>query len=668
MSSELSSLLTSLNPEQQAAAVHTTGPAMVLAGAGSGKTRVLTTRVAWLLQEHGLLPHSVLLVTFTNKAAGEMKERIQSLTGQILPYSGTFHSISARILRKYAHLLGYDHQFTIFDSDDQLTLLKTLYKKFGYDTKQHNPNGVKARISEAKNELLTPEQLAGISQNTYQETVAKLYAAYAAELKKQQAMDFDDLLINVVKLLQEHDSVRTFFQEQFEYILIDEYQDTNTVQYELTRLLSAPQDNIFVVGDFAQSIYAWRGADYRNMMRLKQDFNSVSEYRLEQNYRSTQTILDAATNVISKTDEHPVLSLWTDKTDTEPITLIEATTNDTEASQVINTIQLELAPRYGYDDIAILYRTNAQSRSFEEACLKAGIPYQIVGGFKFYERKEIKDVLSYVRYFVNPLDMVSYNRAIKLGKRRFTQFEKWREQYFLKTDTQLTPHEILKSIIDVSDYTLRFDTHDEEDVARLENIEELLQVAAQFETITNFLENIALVQDNYMIEDAANKRNQQHTQSLTLMSLHAAKGLEFPVIFMVGMEEGLLPHSRSLLDKKQLEEERRLCYVGITRAKEKLFFSYAQQRWQYGSRNYTTMSRFLHDIPETLIRRVGDGVGYNRGNSYGQSNENAYYSFTKVFGSSPTNNSSPKRRLVLDDDTLDGVLNGDFDIDAFLDQ
>jgi DNA helicase II / ATP-dependent DNA helicase PcrA len=657
----LQTILDSLNPDQQKAAQHTTGPAMVLAGAGSGKTRVLTTRVAWLLDQNPLQPSSILLVTFTNKAAGEMKERIHQLTGQALPFAGTFHSISARILRKHAQQLGYENHFSIYDSDDQMSLLKELYKKHGIDPKQYNLNAVKAKISEAKNELISSSDLSAIAQNGFQETVALMFDSYNKALRKNQAMDFDDLLIKVVELLKTKPHILEFFQNQFQYILIDEYQDTNTVQYELTRLLSAPQENVFVVGDFAQSIYAWRGADYRNMMRLKDDFIDIAEYRLEQNYRSTQTILDAATHIISKTDEHPVLALWTDKIEDHPITLIEATTNEAEATQVINTIQMELNPEYTYDDIAILYRTNAQSRSIEEACLKARIPYQIIGGFKFYERKEIKDILSYVRYFANPADLVSYNRAMKLGKRRFASFDAWRNKMVADEKFNQSPHEILKSIIEVSDYEKRFNAREEDDLARLENIQELLQVASQFDNLTTFLENIALIQDNQMIDvqnSSDGKQTEQKMPTLTLMSLHAAKGLEFPVVFMVGLEEGLLPHSRSLLDKSQLEEERRLCYVGITRAQDKLFLSYAQQRWQYGSSTYTTMSRFIHDIPTKLINVTGDGSGRSSRNSKTNASSSPYLS----------GGTSSGRRLIIDDDTLDGVLSGEFDIDAFLDQ
>jgi len=681
-------LLSTLNPDQQIAAQHLTGPALVLAGAGSGKTRVLTTRVAWLIQEHKISPDALLLVTFTNKAAGEMKQRILDLTGQILPYSGTFHSLSARILRRYGHLLGLSPNFTIFDSDDQLSLLKSIYKQYGFDPKQYNPKVMKAKISDAKNELLTVHDLEGMAQNSFQSTLATLYQVYNRELTKNQALDFDDLLVKMVRLLQEQQSVRTQLQEQLQYILIDEYQDTNTVQYQLTRLLSAPQENIFVVGDFSQSIYAWRGADYRNMLRLKDDFAGLTEYRLEQNYRSTQSILDAATHVISKTDEHPVLSLWTDRTDSQPLTLIEASTGEMEAAHIISTIKHDLRPEYQYKDVVILYRTNAQSRAFEEACLQAGVPYQIVGGFKFYERKEIKDVLSYARVMVNPEDSVSQARALKLGKRRFDNFLKWKAKHEAAREAAKntggateTTHELLKQIISAASYLDRFDSHDEDDRARLENIEELLNVAAQFESLTSFLENIALVQDTYFADasPAANKKDSSQHNALTLMSLHSAKGLEFPVVFMVGLEEGLLPHSRSLLDKTQLGEERRLCYVGITRAQHMLFLSYAMQRWQYGTRTYSTQSRFIQDIPSSLLEKIAVGQPAQPKRQYGgYSNHSKRYQSQGQTGGSTWQQAHAEaqrskslgggRRLVIDDDTLDGILTGEFDIDSFLDQ
>jgi DNA helicase II / ATP-dependent DNA helicase PcrA len=672
--------LQSLNLEQQKATLHAVGPAIVLAGAGSGKTRVLTSRVAHLLSHHSVAPNSILLLTFTNKAANEMKSRILKTTGKSLPYSGTFHSISARILRQHSPKIGFETNFSIYDSNDQISLLKLLYKKHNIDSKQFNIQAVKAKISEAKNELISSLDLLSFAQNEFQETVARLYDYYNKALLKNQALDFDDLLTKVVLLLQTHPDILQFYQEQFQYLLIDEYQDTNTVQYELTKLLCAPQDNLFVVGDFAQSIYAWRGANYRNMLRLKDDFLKIEEYRLSQNYRSTQTILDAATHVISKTTEHPVLNLWTEKKEDYPITLIESSSNESEANQVIRLIQQELNPTYSYQDIAILYRTNAQSRAFEEACLKAGIPYQIIGGFKFYERKEVKDVLSYVQYYVNPADTVSYNRAQKLGKRKLLAFESWKQKVLEnKTFTQ-NPHEIIKSIIDVTKFLSKYNPKDEEDFARIENIQELLNVASQFDSLVTFLENIALIQDNQMIDDKTSilknsqgklQRNlSQSNPTLTLMSLHSAKGLEFPVVFMVGVEEGLLPHNRSLLDKNQLEEERRLCYVGITRAKEKLFLSYASQRWQFGFSSYTTLSRFVHDIPPQLMRNISETGSSSQGYAqFKKHSETQFRSQAKTqFKKKTGNQINSQRRLIIDEDTLDGVLSGEFDIDSFLDQ
>jgi DNA helicase-2/ATP-dependent DNA helicase PcrA len=444
-----------------------------------------------------------------------------------------------------------------------------------------------------------------------------------------------------------------------------------------------------VVGDFAQSIYAWRGADYRNMMLLKQDFHPISEYKLEQNYRSTQTILDAATQVISHNTAHPILELWTDNPKAEPITLIEAATGEGEAKEVVNRIRKLQDSGYGLKDIAILYRTNAQSRPFEEAFIRAGMPYTLVGGFKFYERKEIKDALAYVRLYLNPTDSVSRERLSKLGKRKLAAFEVWSEHHQQQAATQpagspLTPHQLLTEILATTKFFEQFDTHDPEDVARIDNVNELLNVAAQFDDIAVMLENIALVQDDYMA-DAEGKEN---GESVTMMSLHSAKGLEFPVVFMVGMEEGLLPHSRSIMDKEQMEEERRLCYVGITRAKEKLFLTHARQRWTYGTSSYAVRSRFIADIPSSLIKEEAAADAHantttNYRGSYGSQ------SWSKRWNDEDTQDTqdyqaqqfikktTPKtvkpsasavtRRLILDDDQLDAFLKGEIDTKAYLD-
>lgn len=649
--------LDQLNKQQLEAVLHDTGPAMVLAGAGSGKTRVLTTRVAWLIKDKGIHPSQILLVTFTNKAAQEMNNRVMELTGSKLPFSGTFHRVAATILRRDGYLIGLAPGFSIYDADDQLALVKQIYKELGLSTKEFNPQAVRATISQAKNEMITWETYEQFATGVYQETVARVYKKYQHALREQQAVDFDDLLLLTVQLLQSNKDVLAKYQDQLLYVLIDEYQDTNKVQYELTKLFARPQNNLYVVGDFAQSIYAWRGADYRNLMNLKQDFPDIVEYRLEQNYRSTQTILDAATNVISQTTEFPVLKLWTENTKSEPLTLIEAESGDSEAQQVIDEIRLHRG-KYQLGDMAILYRTNAQSRSFEEALVKAGIPYRLVGGFKFYERKEIKDVLAYLRLIINPSDTVSRERAIKLGKTRLVKFDEW----LLSPETvsadlpNQPPLQLIQQILKVTTYLEKYDKHDPEDQQKLENIQELENVAAQFTDARVMLENIALVQDDYM----ADAPREETANVVTLMSLHSAKGLEFPIVFMVGLEDGLLPHSRSLLDRAQMEEERRLAYVGITRAKDKLYLTYARLRWVFGTPTYGLRSRFLKDIPSHLIEERSSGeftppayqpYGYGRTPQWSQKSPKP----------------KPGRHLVIDDDMLEGVLTGEIDVKEFLD-
>lgn len=666
----VTNLLASLNNQQKKAVLHETGPAIVLAGAGSGKTKVLTTRVTWLIKEKKVRPEEILLVTFTNKAAGEMNKRVQELAGATLPFSGTFHSLCSKILRKEAHHVGMTPGYSIYDSGDQLSLIRQIYKKNGYDSKKYKPQAIKAKISQAKNEMLSPDSYAEIASDDYQEFTAKVYRKYQAALLEQQAADFDDLLLLVVKLFNENESVLKKYQDQISHVLVDEYQDTNKAQYQLTRFFSQPQNNLYVVGDFSQSIYAWRGADYRNLMHLQQDFEEIGEYRLEQNYRSTQTILSAATQVISENSSHPVLDLWTEKSSNTKISVIETHTSETEASRVIQAIKEECPP-YRYKDMAILYRTNAQSRAFEEAFLKSGIPYKLVGGTKFYERKEIKDVLAYLRVLVNPADTVSQERALKLGKRRFSSLQKWQENQAVSFENEL-PLSVLEKILKVTQYLEKFDKKDPDDQTRIENVQELLNVASQFSNTTEFLENIALVQDGYFHSIP----NEEVPDSVTLMSIHSAKGLEFPVVFMVGMEEGLLPHSRSLWEKQQMEEERRLCYVGITRAKEKLYFTYARTRWQYGKSSNTLRSRFLNEIHSDLLDESLQPQKHdykNQKNSWGGGSswdESSHWQRNSS-QSSKTQKSSqykkPARRLVLDDDTFDALMNDEMDIKAFLD-
>jgi len=684
MNDKTHSLLEALNERQRQAVLHPEGPAIVLAGAGSGKTRVLTTRAAWLIAEQDVPATAILLVTFTNKAAQEISERMLKITGQKLPFAGTFHRICAKILRRDGFLIGLPAHFIILDSDDQLDLLKQIYKRNFWLDKEFHPKAIKGSISSAKNEMIDVETYEKSAKGKYQEFVAKAYRLYQQELFRNFSVDFDDLLLRVIELFIQHPEVLKRYQRTLSHVLIDEYQDTNKAQYVLGKLLSSPQDNLYVVGDFSQSIYAWRGADYRNMLNLSTDFPDITEYRLEQNYRSTQTILDAATHVISQNTSHPILKLWTESTEQEPITLYEADSGEDEARKVVQYIQTKNLST-SYADQVILYRTNAQSRTFEEAFLHAGIPYKIVGGLKFYARKEVKDVLSYLRLFINPQDTVGLERATKLGKRKLDIFFHWKQQTIAelaKNDiTELSsvqPLSTLQKILEITAYVEKYDQKDPDDLSRVENVQELLSVASQFQDIDTFLENIALIQDEAMADVTTDGKH----DVITLMSLHAAKGLEFPVVYMVGMEEGLFPHSRSILDKDQMEEERRLAYVGITRAKQRLFMSFARRRLVYGSITTAMPSRFLSDIPEHLVKRESAEYqrsaqfgkysdDYNRPNQWKEQfdddvdfNQDRYG--LKALDQKLKKIGKTRTYVAFDDGSLDDVLSGDIDIEAFL--
>lgn len=653
----MSNLLQKLNPNQQKAVLHESGPAVVLAGAGSGKTTVLTTRVAWLIAEQEVSPFSILVVTFTNKAAKEIKERISIATGMDIPWSGTFHSLCAKILRIDGQAIGLSPNFVIYDSQDQVALLKDIYEKNNFDKDEFNIKAVQATISNAKNELITPAQFAETATGAFQGHVAKVYSIYQHELQKASAVDFDDLLSKTLKLLETDQITREKYQKRFQHVLVDEYQDTNKAQYKLTKLLASPQNNLFVVGDFCQSIYAWRGADYKNMMQLKTSFPKITEYKLEQNYRSNQTILDAATEIISLNKTHPILKLWTTKPRGSKITCYEAENGNTEAKRIVNYIRTHVK-EIELGEIAILYRTNAQSRAFEEALMQAGIPYKLIGGTKFYERKEVKDLIAYLRYAINSFDLISFQRISKLGKRRYEAFSAWLKQQTAPELATQNPAELLKTILEITNYLEKFKRETEENADRIANVEELLSVAVQFETTAQFLENIALIQDN---EFADTNSDTDSKRSVNLMSLHSAKGLEFEVVFLVGMEEGLLPHSRSLVDAEQMEEERRLCYVGITRAKSKLYLTYCRSRVQYGVPNESVTSRFLFDISEDLLETEIEKKHYSYKPSY-----NNYTNFKTQKNNQKSIQQSNTRTIVVDDDILDGVIHGDFDIDKLI--
>ena len=600
------SLLNDLNKDQQAVVMQTDGPILILAGAGSGKTRVLTYKVAYLIQEKHIDPQQILMVTFTNKAAGEMKKRIQELLsltprspkGEVGPFAGTFHSFCAKILRREGIHIGLPINFLIYDQQDQIDIVKDVMKELDISQKNFNPGAVLHTISEAKNELITATEYPQYARGYFQEAVAQVYLKYQKKLRENVALDFDDLLAVTVQLFQKFPEVLGAYQETYRFILIDEYQDTNKSQYVLSTLLAGRYKNITVVGDASQSIYKFRGADFRNIVNFKTQYPNMKKFHLEQNYRSTQTILDAAHAVISKNTSHPILKLWTEKKEGPSITIYEARTEHDEATFIVTSILQSNQP---FNDFSVLYRTNAQSRVIEEAFLHAGIPYTLVGGTRFYERKEIKDVLAYLRLITHPKDTVSANRIEKIGKGRMKKFLDWKEK--ITTDNKLislTTLEFLDTILEVTQYLDFYDANIEEEAYRLENIKELRSVATEFPILSDFLDTVALLEQ----DSTPNKTDMmKRTNVVTLMTLHSSKGLEFHTVFLIGMEEGLFPHSRSLMDKEELEEERRLCYVGITRAKEKLYLSHANRRLFFGTRTQNMVSRFISDIPEYLLEK-----------------------------------------------------------------
>lgn len=621
--SQTNRILSHLNPKQQEVVAFGPSPLLVLAGAGSGKTRTLTHRAAYLIQKKKALPENLLLLTFTNKAAGEMKKRIQKLLPSIvtLPFAGTFHSFCARILRREGKHSGIPPNYLIYDEGDQLATVKLAMAEINISPQRFKPASILNTISQAKNELISALEYPHYVQGEFQTTAARIYLTYQRLLKEYRALDFDDLLFETVNLFQKQKAVLEKYQDRYRYILIDEYQDTNQAQYEITRLLVKKYRHLTVVGDASQSIYGWRGANYRNLMNLKKDFPELKIINLEQNYRSTSNILKAANEVIKKNTAHPILNLWTKKKGGEKIILYEAYSEIDEANFVINQIT---ANGQSLSNFSILYRTNAQSRTIEEAFLRTGIPYLLVGGTRFYERKEVRDCLAYLRLINNFQDQVSYERIQKLGKRRLQKLLDFKR----KLDELNSPAngvgnrgglstlEILDRVLEATNYWDLYDQKEEADLARIENIKELRSVASQFPDLSQFLENVALVQQEYLpatppageADKAGLASNSSRTSSrtsrhnaVTLMTIHAAKGTEFPTVFVVGLEEGLFPHSRSLLDKDGIEEERRLCYVGMTRARKRLYLSYARRRLYFGRHSHNPPSRFLGEIPPELI-------------------------------------------------------------------
>src|SRR3989339_1688068 len=585
-------ILKHLNAKQRESVVNYGGPTVILAGAGSGKPRVLVSKVIYLIKEKSISPASIVMMTFTNKAAAEMKERISRQLGGMVKigYVGTYHSFCVRVLRIFWKSAGLDRNFIIYDDDDQKSLIKQIIQEKKLEKK--TPGYFLYYISLAKNQMIRPEKFLENFKFHQSALVADVYYQYQKRLEKNRGVDFDDLLIKTVYLLQKKDDVLDYYHNKYKYFLVDEFQDTNYVQYLLTKLLAERSKNITVVGDFSQSIYSWRGADITNLKKFESDFKGTKTFYLEENYRSTQNILDFAYSVISKNSTHPILHLFTDNKKGEDVVFYQADNEQAEAVyaaeeivKINNSTSLSDPPTF-----AILYRTNAQSRVLEEVFLHYGIPYILVGGTRFYERKEIKDILAYLKLLINPNESVSLERIKKLGKRRFEKFKVFYEEMKDKLETVSTD-EIMEKLFQNVDYLKLYDAEDEEDFGRLENIKELKSVALSFPKLMDFLEQVALVESEYSQHEKETKDNRR----LVLMTLHQAKGLEFDHVFIVGVEEGLLPHSRSVDDQFQLEEERRLFYVGITRAKKSLYITNTKKRFIFGTQGYSTPSRFISD-------------------------------------------------------------------------
>lgn len=599
-------LIEDLNKQQQEAVTYKGGPLLVLAGAGSGKTKVLTHRTAWQIANNKINPEQILLLTFTNKAAAEMKKRINILAGAVPPFSGTFHSFCVKLLRREAKKLNLPEDFVIYDQADKKDAIAEVLESLNLPSDSYKPASISHVISDAKNQMLSPLKYAEVAQSEKQEKIFKIYQAYETLMREVGALDFDDLLLRTVEALQNNSDILSRWQNRLTHIFVDEWQDTNKIQYELTKLLVGKNENLTAVGDASQSIYSWRGADHRNIKYLQTTYPKIKIINLEQNYRSTQTILDAANSVISKNRSHPILKLWTNNSKGEKIRVQKAASGIDEANWVTENILRLIRFEYDFSDIAILYRTNAQSRVLEETLLHKGIPYRLVGGVRFYDRAEIKDVIAMLRFLVNPKDKISENRIKKTGIIRHRTIKTLLEKKINFEETKTL--DLMDFVVNKTDYLKKYKRETPENLARLENIKELRSVASEFPAIHSFLENVALVEQEQLSKE---KGVNNHPGSMvTLMTLHAAKGLEFPVVFIVGMEEGLFPHSRALFDNNELEEERRLAYVGITRAKEMLFLSYAGRRLYFGQKTNNPPSRFLIDIPEDLVLAP---IGYDLG-------------------------------------------------------
>ena len=659
-----------LNPDQLDAVVHESGPLLVIAGAGSGKTRVLTHRIAHLIHT-GVHPSKILAITFTNKAAAEMRERVGALVGPVVKtmWVSTFHSACVRILRVHADALGYPRQFSIYDAADSNRLTSYVIRDLGLDAKRFTPRGVHAILSLWKNELVDPDEAQRRAQNIFDRKHADVYAEYQARLLKAGAMDFDDLLANTVKLFREHGDILEHYRQRFQHILVDEYQDTNQAQNEMVLLLADGHRNVCVVGDTDQSVYKFRGADFRNILEFEEAFPDVTTVILDQNYRSTQTILDAANAVIDNNVERKPKSLWTDSGMGERIIRYHAEDEGDEATWVAGTaLQLHGDDATNFREMAVLYRTNAQSRVVEEAFMRQGVPYKVVGGTRFYDRREVKDAMAYLKAVINPADEVSVKRVLNVPKRgigdasmtkldalaasegiAFAEALRRADEagitgpavrgissFIDLLDTMATvvadpdqgPGDVLQAALDGSGYLAELEAEDTVEAhTRIENLGELVGSAREFTVMDEFLEQVALVADTDTLIDGPD--GEQVEDQVVLMTLHSAKGLEFPVVFLVGCEEGIFPHIRALTEPAEMEEERRLAYVGITRAMKRLYMSHAWSRQLFGSTQYNPPSRFFDEIPEALIESKGNISGRS---SYGRQ---SYRSRSSDYGDPP---------------------------------
>ncbi|MMZ48390.1 ATP-dependent DNA helicase PcrA [compost metagenome] len=640
--------LQGLNPQQKEAVLATDGPLLLLAGAGSGKTRVLTQRIAYLLSEKKVAPWSILAITFTNKAAREMKDRVSAIVGPDAEdiWISTFHSMCVRTLRRDIDHIGYNRNFTILDSSDQLSVVKQCLKELNIDPKKFDPRAVLGFISTAKNELKTPEQYGDMAMGPIEQVSQRVYTLYQKKLKSNNSLDFDDLIMKTIQLFEEVPEVLEFYQKKFRYVHVDEYQDTNRAQYMLVKMLAAGHKNICVVGDSDQSIYRWRGADITNILNFEKDYPNARTILLEQNYRSTKKILEAANKVISNNFGRKPKNLWTENDDGAVIRYYTADSEHSEAYYIVDQIQKAVDRGRAYRDVAILYRTNAQSRVIEEVFVKSGIPYNIVGGTKFYDRKEIKDMLAYLRLISNPDDDLSLTRIINVPKRGIgagtvekiatyaaqqgiSMYKAIQEVdqiglsarfidsvvKFARLITELESMQEYLSVTELAEEVLKRTEYREElrregtleARSRVENIEEFLSVTMEFErtnedkTLVAFLTDLALVADI----DKLDETEEDKGNAVVMMTLHSAKGLEFPMVFLAGMEEGIFPHSRALFEEVEMEEERRLAYVGITRAEQELFLTRALMRTLYGQTKMNAPSRFIEEIPEHLIQAEG---------------------------------------------------------------